>query len=145
MLGSTGLNWLSEDCGKTIKALNYGQPMEEYHFHPTERDWGLAASWSKCSDFVGKSCKKYRAVYLTKNLGETWTKVVDYTVQFSWAYKNLAQNIRKNIPKKRIYVTRSLEEWDQKVAGWSYNVDMIKSDDFFKTSSILVPHWINFY
>ncbi|CAG9311653.1 unnamed protein product [Blepharisma stoltei] len=140
MLGSTGLNWFSEDCGKTIKALNYGRPMEEYHFHPTERDWGLAASWSKCSDFVDQPCKKYRAVYLTKDLGETWTKVVDYVVQFSWAYENLAKYIRKNIPKERIYVTRSLEEGDQKVAGWSYNVDMIKSDDFFLTSSILVPH-----
>lgn len=140
MVGSAGLNWYSEDCGKTVTALNYGRPMEEYHFHPTERDWGLAASWSKCSDFVDEPCKKYRGLYLTQDLGKTWTKIVDYVVQFAWAYENMAKYVRKQIPKQRIYVTRSLQEGDQRLAGWSYNVDLVKSDDFFQTTDLLVEH-----
>ncbi len=50
-VGTHEINWKTENCGKTIFAMNQGRPVEEFQFHPVKRDWLLAAAWSKCSDF----------------------------------------------------------------------------------------------
>jgi hypothetical protein len=34
-LGTSGINWVSEDCGANIRALNAGKKIEEFMFHPT--------------------------------------------------------------------------------------------------------------
>jgi hypothetical protein len=85
MIGSTGVNWYSEDCAKTVRALNHGRAIYEFQFHPLVREWGLAAAWTKCSDFSKEACKIYKELFITKNLGQTWEFVTDYVVQFSWA------------------------------------------------------------
>jgi len=47
-LGSEGINWISEDCGETYKALATDRNFREFIFHPYEKDWILASSWSVC-------------------------------------------------------------------------------------------------
>lgn len=34
-LGTHGINWVTEDCGANIKALNAGKFVQEFMFHPT--------------------------------------------------------------------------------------------------------------
>lgn len=34
-LGTTGINWVSKDCGGEIGALNSGKRVQEFMFHPT--------------------------------------------------------------------------------------------------------------
>jgi len=34
-LGTNGINWISDDCGKEIRALNSGKKINEFMFHPT--------------------------------------------------------------------------------------------------------------
>ena len=139
-LGTEGTNWYTEDCGKTVKTLNYMSPMEEFHFHPKMRNWGLAGSWKKCSQ-TEETCKKYRALYMTKDLGATWEMILDYVVQFAWAFEGLNDDITKDFPDSRIYVTRNGDnEKDQKLSGWNYAVDFLRSDDFFSSSDVIVPH-----
>ena len=140
LIGNTGVNWYSEDCGKTLKALNHGRPMEEFQFHPSVREWGLASSWTKCSDFNQAPCKKYKGVFLTQDLGKSWKLLSDYVVQYSWAWEGLSNSARRFVPLERVYLTRdSKAAGDQSMAGWSYNVDLYKSDDFFASSEIAVP------
>lgn len=38
-------------------------------FHPTQKDWALAASWTSCADFVNEPCKIYKKLFVTTNLG----------------------------------------------------------------------------
>lgn len=35
LLGTTGINWVSDDCGGNIRALNAGKFVQEFMFHPT--------------------------------------------------------------------------------------------------------------
>jgi Sortilin, neurotensin receptor 3,/Sortilin, neurotensin receptor 3, C-terminal len=140
-LGSEGTNWYSEDCGKNIKSLSYANPMEDFQFHPKIRNWCLAGSWTKCSDFEQGQCKKYRVLYLSKNLGSSWEPILDYVVQFSWGLQGLNPDIANNFPLERIYVTRNSNVGgNQKISGWNYNVDFLRSDDFFSTSELIIPH-----
>ena len=84
-LGTHGINWVLEDCARRgIKALNHGRKIQEYIFHPTERNWGLASAFTLCEDFVDEPCRYYKELYITKDLGNTWELLASYVVQFSW-------------------------------------------------------------
>lgn len=139
-LGSEGTNFYSEDCGKSVQTLNYASPMENFKFHPKMRNWGLAGSWKKCSELEG-NCKKFKALYMTKDLGANWEMILDYVVQFAWGLEGLNSEISKGFPKERIYVSRDMNaSGDQKISGWNFNIDFLKSDDFFSSSEVLVAH-----
>ena len=137
-LGSSGINWISENCGENIRALNHGRPIHEYVFHPTEREWALASAFTICDDFIEEPCKIYKEVFLTKDLGLHWVQLNKYVVQFSWGIVEKEQ-IDKGVPKERILMSYEPRgEGDQKLSKWNYKVDFICSDDFFNSTKLLV-------
>lgn len=84
-LGTEGVNWITEDCGANIKVINSGKSIKEFQFHPIQRSWVLASAYKTCDDFdEGDVCKIYKELYYSQNLGETWTFLQDYVMQFSW-------------------------------------------------------------
>lgn len=109
-IGTKGINWVSEDCGEQIRSLNSGKVINEFMYHPTQRSWGLAASWTNCEDFVDEPCRIYKELYMTKNLGEEWTYLTNYVFDFEWAETTFTAESRKqsliNFPEERIFVTR---------------------------------------
>lgn len=130
-LGTHGINWIGEDCGRRVKALNHGRRIKEYIFHPTERDWGLASAYTLCEDFYGEPCRIYKELFVTKDLGESWTYVESYIIQFDWGVKDESQ-IKAGIPKERVLITYEPRgKGHQKNTGWNYKVDFAYSDDFF--------------
>jgi Na+-transporting methylmalonyl-CoA/oxaloacetate decarboxylase gamma subunit len=132
-LGTHGINWIGEDCGRKIKALNHGRRIKEFVFHPTERNWGLASAFTLCEDFVGEPCKIYKELFVTRDLGENWELIGSYIVQFSWGITD-ESHIKAGVPKERILVTHEPRgRGDQHHSGWNYKIDFIYSDDFFKT------------
>jgi hypothetical protein len=34
ILGSNGINWVTDDCGANLRALNSGKRIHEFHYHP---------------------------------------------------------------------------------------------------------------
>jgi hypothetical protein len=83
-LGTHGINWITADCGRKVRALNHGRKIKEFIFHPTEKDWGLASAYTLCEDFVNEPCRIYKELFVTKDLGENWMLLADYVVQFNW-------------------------------------------------------------
>ena len=84
-IGTHGINWIGEDCGRKIRALNHGRKIKEFILHPTERNWGLASAFTLCEDFTnGEPCKIYKELFVTRDLGETWDMLADYVTQFDW-------------------------------------------------------------
>jgi len=88
LLGTHGINWVTQDCGSKIKAMNHGRKIQEFIFHPTERTWVIASANTLCDDFVNEPCKIYKEIFLTKNLGEDWDLLLGYVMQFNW-YNNI--------------------------------------------------------
>lgn len=83
-LGSHGINWVTNDCGRSVKALNHGRKIQEYIFHPTEKSWGLASAFSLCEDYTEEPCKINKELYVTKDLGLNWELLASYVIQFGW-------------------------------------------------------------
>jgi len=83
-LGTHGINWLSEDCGSHVKALNHGRKIQEYIYHPTERNWGIASAFSLCDDYSDEPCRINKEIFYTHDLGENWIILASYVVQFGW-------------------------------------------------------------
>lgn len=135
-LGTHGINWIGEECGGRIKALNHGRKIKEFIFHPTERNWGLATAFTLCEDFVGEPCKIYKELFVTRDLGETWDLLESYIVQFNWGVYD-ESTVKAGVPKERILITYEPRgKGDQKHQGWDYKVDFVYSDDFFKTRRV---------
>jgi hypothetical protein len=69
-IGSGGVNFVSENCGGTVRPLNNGSKIHEFEFHPSEPKWALASAWSTCDDFDEEEvCKIYKEVYYSQDLG----------------------------------------------------------------------------
>ena len=51
-LGTSGINYIGENCGNNITAINHGRRINEFIFHPTERNWALASAYTICDDFI---------------------------------------------------------------------------------------------
>ena len=83
-LGTEGINWITTDCGKKMKAINHGRPIHEFIFHPTERNWVLASAWTKCEESDQENCKTYKELFFSQDLGDHWKLLTSYVVQFQW-------------------------------------------------------------
>lgn len=139
LIGAGGLVWFSGDCAKTFKTVNQGRSINEFLPHPTVKNWALSASWEKCSDFQDTACKPNKSLYVTRNSGVDWVAIADFVVQFSWAQEGLDSDLKDRIPKERIIFSQIREDArGQKISGWSQGIDLKKSDDFMKTSEVLV-------
>ena len=141
IIGTAGINWVSEDCGANIKALNSGKKIQEFMFHPTQRSWALAASWTSCAEFDDEPCRIYKELYYTKDVGEEMNYITNYVFDFEWGQSPLAKDTGIVIPDERIFITRddtnTKHQLMNKKLTWSTNVDLYYSDDFFKSTPIL--------
>jgi hypothetical protein len=138
-LGSEGVNWITQDCGKNIKAIDQGRPIHEFIFHPTEKNWVLASAWTKCDDPTQENCKTFKELFFSDNLCENWKLLTTYVVQFQWAYVDFS--FTNFVPKERIIVSHEANaKGNQKLSGWSEKIQVSQSDDFFKTpAKVIVP------
>lgn len=75
-------------------------------FHPIQRNWALAASWTSCAEFTNEPCKIYKELYITKDLGSEWILVNNYVFDFEWGTSSYAKTEGIEIPDERIFVTR---------------------------------------
>jgi hypothetical protein len=46
LIGTSGVNWVSEDCGANFKPLNNGRRIHELKFHPIQRGWAMASTFT---------------------------------------------------------------------------------------------------
>ena len=97
-IGTKGINWVSDDCGANIKALNSGKKIHEFMFHPTQRSWALAASWTSCAEFIDEPCRIYKELYYTKDVGEEWNYITNYVFDFEWGTSPIAAQNGISIP-----------------------------------------------
>ena len=145
LIGTNGINWVSSDCGGNIRALNAGKKVQEFMFHPTQKTWALAASWTSCAEFKDEPCKIFKELFVTKNMGEEWTYITNYVYDFEWGQSKFAvDNAKKalKIPDERIFVTKDAyatgHQSATKNSTWSTKIDLFVSDDFFKTNQLLI-------
>lgn len=139
-IGSHGINWVTEDCGANIRGLNSGKKIHEFQFHPIEKTWALAATWTDCQEFGDEPCKIYKELYSTQDLGQNWQYLKEYVYDFSWGITPYAseQGIRR-LPKERIFITHdptATGHQNQQKKLWSPSVNLYYSDDFFKTKKL---------
>lgn len=140
-LGTHGVNWICSDCGNSgFKAFNNGKKIQEYVFHPTERNWGLASAFTLCEEFSSEPCRIYKELFVTKDIGHTWELIASYVVQFSWGIDiTNVINTKNVIPKERILMTHDPRgKGNQDNSGWNYKIDFVYSDDFFLNTKVAV-------
>ena len=131
---------MTEDCGAKIRGLNSGKRIHEFQYHPTEKQWALAATWTDCTEFKDDPCKIYKELYVTKDLGSTWQFLKEYVYDFAWGITPYAQQTGiRRLPKDRIFITHdptATGHQNQNKKTWSPSVNLYFSDDWFKTKKL---------
>jgi hypothetical protein len=100
-IGTEGVDWVSEDCGSLIRVFNTGKKIQEFVFHPFQKMWALAASWTTCLEYE-LNCHVYKEVFFTTNLGREWNFMQSYVFDFEWA----ASPSSSTIPEQRVFLTK---------------------------------------
>eukprot|EP00933_Yihiella_yeosuensis_P031871 TRINITY_DN2547_c2_g1_i1.p1 TRINITY_DN2547_c2_g1~~TRINITY_DN2547_c2_g1_i1.p1 ORF type:complete len:875 (-),score=186.23 TRINITY_DN2547_c2_g1_i1:492-3116(-) len=140
--GTQRTNFISTNKGDTWKKMRQRATIHTVMFHKTRPKWLLMSTWSQSCDkkaATGTDAAKPDAgpcnhmLYITKDLGKTFTLVTSYVVQFSWG------DVSRN-QQDRIYFTHfRMKTGDQpKLYIWSTNVDFAATDDAGKNVKRLV-------
>jgi hypothetical protein len=135
--GTNGINWITEDCGANLRALNSGKKIHEYLPHPKQRGWALAAGWTTCADFdEWETCKIVKELYVTKDLGQNWQFLKSYVFDFAWGYTEYTSTLSDPAlasTESRIFITTDvdLKGHQQTRERWKQSVNLYYSDDFF--------------
>ena len=134
-------HWVTQDGGRTFKAVNSVVKFHDVIMHPTNKARILASTMApKCHDTKADGVC-YKSVYATADFGATWIKATDYVVQFDWA-QNLGNHQADTLPETAMFATvfRS-QKGNQRFGYWDKNIDFVRTDDFFRTpGTVLVKH-----
>ncbi|KAK2194656.1 bifunctional Sortilin [Babesia duncani] len=133
VVGEAKNHYISNDAGKTFKLLGFNGTINMWLFHPTKASWALLSSWEgNCFSNEG-SGDCMHSVFVTKDLGRTFTRVAKYVAQFSWG------DVTRNSEDTIYYSRYAMESGDQpKQDGWNGSISFMSTDDFGKTSSVLL-------
>lgn len=136
-IGETGVNWVSEDCGNSFKPLNNGRKISQFKFHPTQRNWAMASIFTSCDDFDedDEPCKIYREIYYTKDLGEKWSFLKDYVIEFEWAKMQKNDGIDDGLI---FMLIQKNTNGHLDTSTWAAGNSLISTSDFMKSSRTVV-------
>jgi len=132
--GTKQSHFVSTDGGGTWRSVRQKSTIHTWLFHKTRPKWALLSTWTDACEANKRKKKKSSSdddddskpdtgpcnhmLYITKDLGMTFTLVTSYVVQFSWGDTALSQ-------QDRIYFTHfRTKTGDQpKLYVWTESVD----------------------
>eukprot|EP00922_Rhytidocystis_sp_ex-Travisia-forbesii_P048723 GHVS01072535.1.p1 GENE.GHVS01072535.1~~GHVS01072535.1.p1 ORF type:complete len:907 (+),score=123.35 GHVS01072535.1:202-2922(+) len=133
IVGTKRNHFISEDSATTFRRIQHTSAIHSWIFHPIRPRWALLSAWTEAcfSPKTGGSCN--HLLYVTRDLGQSFSLVSSYVVQFSWGDRSLNQ-------QDRIYFSHhNSRHGDQpRAGGWSKNVDFSVSTDMGRSSKVLV-------
>merc|ERR1719159_830196 len=143
--GTNRNHFFSLNAGATWRRIRQKATIHTFMFHKTRPKWALLSAWSDACEASkvrrepGEELEDAgpcnHMLYLTKDMGRTFTLVSSYVVQFSWGDASLEQ-------QDRIYFTHFRQKkGDQpKLYAWSDNVDFACTDVAGSRINRLMPH-----
>eukprot|EP00930_Biecheleria_cincta_P083655 TRINITY_DN73187_c0_g1_i1.p1 TRINITY_DN73187_c0_g1~~TRINITY_DN73187_c0_g1_i1.p1 ORF type:complete len:877 (-),score=163.36 TRINITY_DN73187_c0_g1_i1:28-2658(-) len=137
--GTKRTNFVSNNKGATWKRIRQRSQIHTVIFHKTRPTWMLMSTWtSSCKGQTKQAgdddgpCN--HQLYISKDLGKTFTLVQSYVVQFNWGSTEANQ-------QDRIYFTHfRTKRGDQpKLYIWSKDVDFAYMEGNMRRPTTLVP------
>lgn len=139
-------HFVSSNGGATWRRVRQKSKIHTFIFHKTRPKWALLSTWTEACEAGSSRTKKSddeevdtspctHELYITKDLGRTFTLVTSYVVQFSWGHSDKKQ-------EDRIYLThlRDKKGDQQKLYTWSESVDFAYTDDGGRRLHRMVRH-----
>ena len=153
-LGTDLTHWMTRDLGETYQHVKVpeGSKLLEVELHPTMPGWLLAAALApECNGHMqpthaptaeptvdemlnpthAPGCN--RMILLSQDHGASFTIILTYAVQFAWGPKGRNQQL--------VFATAlSDKSGVQHFGKWSPGTNLIMSEDWFKTETVVVEH-----
>jgi len=137
--GKKRRHFISINGGETWRRIRHSTTIHTWLFHKTRPKWALLSTWSDSCDKASRNkddnapCQ--HSLYITRDLGRTFSLVTTYVVQFSWGDASQHQ-------QDRIYFThfRSQKGDQEKLYSWSDSVDLSYTDDWGSRTTRMLQH-----
>jgi len=143
VVGTKRNHFISINAGETWRRVRQRSTIHTWLFHKKKANWALLSTWTDACSAKRRSSSSSEdssgpcnhMLYITKDLGRTFTLVTSYVVQFSWGDPEHRQ-------QDRIYFSHFRQKkGDQpKLYSWSENVDFSFTDDAGSRTVRLVQH-----
>jgi len=143
--GNKKTNFISSNRGSSWKKIRQRSQIHTVMFHKTRPSWLLLSTWTSTCNRKDKSSAPAEGeedgggpcnhmLYLSRDLGKTFSLVQNYVVQFSWGDPSMGQ-------QDRIYFTHFRKKTgDQpKLYIWSNDVDFAYMEADGRRSTTMVP------
>lgn len=127
-LGAGEDSFVSDNAGQTWTRIGLQTRVQGFAFHSRRPTWFLMSFWSaSCMSLRSKDPCSHN-LFLTKDLGNTFSLVCSHIVQFSWGKSQFSQS-------DRVYLThfRDKSTNQQRLTRWMQGIDFAFTDDFGKT------------
>lgn len=148
IVGSEREHYVSADAGAKWTKLKIKSNIHTFIFHPRRPRWALLSAWTDSCEHSNRRKKKdadkppgwfedlgpcQHTLYITKDMGRSFTPVISYVVQFGWG------DIKHN-QEDRIYFTHFRKKsGDQpRLSLWSKNVNFARTDDAGSTTTKMI-------
>jgi len=145
--GTARSHFISVNAGSTWRRVRQRSKIHTFQYHKTRPTWALLSSWTEACEASKTKAKTdeddpdadtgpcNHMLYITKDLGKTFTLVSSYVVQFSWGEAEVGQ-------QDSVFFThfRSKTGDQPKLYIWSHQVDFAKTDDTGRRITRLVEH-----
>lgn len=133
VVGTKSNHFVSEDSAATFRRIKYKDTIHNLHFHPTNRSFALASTWSPAcySKTPTQKGQKQQAsgecthkLFITKDLGRSFSQVADYVVQFAWG------DPKANTQDSIFFTQHRARAGDQpRYGGWVGAYNVTSNDD----------------
>lgn len=132
-MGMRDDNFISSDDGVSWTRVNLPHKLYGFNFHASRATWALVSYWTD-SCLLQKDEPCSHSLFLTKDLGASFTLVGTHIVQFSWGKENFHQ-------EDRVYFTHFVnkKESQQRLTRWMAGIDFAYTDDYGATVKRVIP------
>jgi len=151
LVGTGTDSFATTDLGKTWSVSKLS--IRDIRMHPRLPQYLLASATTAACDKPKSSAatpalitsrvtntKCYKELYVSKDFGANWELILTYVVQFDWSPRY--ETDKDVFPSDDlIFVTaHETRAGEQTFGSWDKDISFMSSNDYFKTSSILVQY-----
>jgi hypothetical protein len=85
LFGGGTTSFRSRDCGRTYESLKHDEGLYDFKLNKMDHKWIMAFRDKPCG-LKDPNCREYykKAVYVTRNGGDTWVLALNYVREASW-------------------------------------------------------------
>ena len=84
LFGTNGYSFVAQNCTKTIKLIKHEPKLYDIKINRVDYQYILGLMDRQCNEFDEECDSNERSLLASKDMGESWQKILDNVIEASW-------------------------------------------------------------